>query len=101
MDIERVTHCAFQNSLQLRMFVTRPHVGNDQEMAQSERNSKSTNRGGGGTKMTLRYLYQENTQLPELNYKYENVHKVQTAQNSTPKHKTIRTTTEVLPSNDQ
>ena len=32
------------------------HVGNDQEMARSERNSHSTNRGvGEKTKMTLRY----------------------------------------------
>ena len=35
-------------------------VGNDQEMAQSERNSHSINRGVGKTKMTLGYLYQEN-----------------------------------------
>ena len=36
-------------------------VGNDQEMAQSERNSHSIYRGvGKKTKMTLRYLYQEN-----------------------------------------
>ena len=34
--------------------------GNDQEMAQSERNSHSINRGVGKTKMILRYLYQEN-----------------------------------------
>ena len=33
--------------------------------------------------------------------KYEKVHKFQTAKKSTPKHKTIRTTTEVLPRNDQ
>ena len=33
--------------------------GNDQEMAQSERNSHSTNRGVGKTKMTLSYLYQK------------------------------------------
>ena len=35
-------------------------VGNDQEMAQSERNSHSTNRGVGKNRMTFRYLYQEN-----------------------------------------
>ena len=36
-------------------------VGDGQEMAQSERNSHSINRGvGKKTKMTLRYLYQEN-----------------------------------------
>ena len=34
-------------------------VGNDQEMPQSERNSHSISRGLGKTKMTLRYLYQE------------------------------------------
>ena len=34
-------------------------VGNDKEMAQSERNSHSINRGVGKTKITLRYLYQE------------------------------------------
>ena len=31
-------------------------VGNDQEMAQSERYSHSTNRGAGRNKMTFRYL---------------------------------------------
>ena len=41
------------------------------------------------------------TQLPELNKNYENVYKVQTAQNLTPKYKTNRTTTEVSPWNDQ
>ena len=35
-------------------------IGNNQEMAQSERNSHSINRGVGKTKMTLRYLYHEN-----------------------------------------
>ena len=35
-------------------------VGNDQEKTQSERNSHSTNLGVGKTKMTFRYLYQEN-----------------------------------------
>ena len=35
-------------------------IGNDQEMAQSERNSHSINRGVGKTKMTLGYLYHEN-----------------------------------------
>ena len=35
-------------------------VSNDQEMAQLERNSHSTNRGWETTKMTFRYLYQEN-----------------------------------------
>ena len=38
----------------------RVQVGNDQEMAQSERNSHSTTRGVGKNKMTLRYLYQVN-----------------------------------------
>ena len=32
-------------------------VGNDQEMAQSERNSHFKNRGGEKTKLTIRYLY--------------------------------------------
>ena len=32
-------------------------VGNDQEIAQSERNSHSTNRELGKNKMTFRYLY--------------------------------------------
>ena len=37
------------------------HVGNDQEMAQSERNPHSINRGvGPKNKMTLRYFYQDN-----------------------------------------
>ena len=35
-------------------------IGNNQEMAHSERNSHSINRGVGKTKMTLRYLYHEN-----------------------------------------
>ena len=47
-------------------------IGNDQEMAQSEINFRFINRGV------------ENT-----------LHKAQTAHNSNPKHKTIRTTTEV------
>ena len=41
-------------------------VGNDQEMAQSEGNSHSINRGWEKTKMTLnRYLYQENISYTE------------------------------------
>ena len=32
-------------------------VGNDQEMAQSERNFHSKKRGGEKTKLTIRYLY--------------------------------------------
>ena len=35
-------------------------VGNDQEMAQSERNFHSKNRVGSKIKMTIRYLYLEN-----------------------------------------
>ena len=35
-------------------------VGNDQEMAQSERNSHSANEGWEKTKMTRGYLYQDN-----------------------------------------
>ena len=40
----------FQNNVQ---------IGNDQEKAQSERNSYSKNRGG-KNKLTIRYLYLEN-----------------------------------------
>ena len=40
-------------------------------------------------------------QLLELYLNYENVHKVQAAQTSTPKHKTNATITEILPWNDQ
>ena len=39
-------------------------VGNDQEKAQSERNSYSKNRGG-KNKMTIRYLYLENISKAE------------------------------------
>ena len=42
-------------------------LGNDQEMAQSERKSHSINRGGEKkkqTKMTLRYVYQETYRKP-------------------------------------
>ena len=35
-------------------------VGNDQEIAQSERNSDSKNRRGGKTKLTIKYIYEEN-----------------------------------------
>ena len=35
-------------------------VGNDQEKAQSEKDSKSKIRGGKKTKLTIRYLYHEN-----------------------------------------
>ena len=36
-------------------------VGNDQEKAQSEKDSQSKNRGGKKlTKLTIRYLYHEN-----------------------------------------
>ena len=68
-------------------------VGNDQEMAQSERNSHSTNRRMGKTKIALRYLYQENIVIRVSSYspigghsvvrtelKYENAHEAQTAQ---------------------
>ena len=40
-------------------------VGNDQEMAQSEGNSHSINQGWEKTKMTLRYLNQENISYTE------------------------------------
>ena len=42
------------------MFQKKVQIGNDQEMAQSERNSHSINRGVEKTKMTLKYLYHEN-----------------------------------------
>ena len=35
-------------------------VGNDQEMEQLERLFHSKNRGGGGTKLTVMYLYEDN-----------------------------------------
>ena len=35
-------------------------VGNDQEKAQTEKDSHSKNRGGKKTKLTIRYLYHEN-----------------------------------------
>ena len=56
-------------------------VGNDQEMAQSERNSHSKNRGAGKNMKT--YI------------------RLKPHKNLTPKHKTIRTRTEVSPWNDQ
>ena len=34
-------------------------VGNDQEKAQSEKDSHSKNRGGEKTKLTIRYVYHE------------------------------------------
>ena len=37
---------------------------------------------------------------PNITKKYENIHKLLTAQKSTPKHKTIITTTEALPWNN-
>ena len=36
------------------------HVGNDQEKAQSEKDSHFKNRGGKKTKSTIRYLHHEN-----------------------------------------
>ena len=35
-------------------------VGNDQEMAQSEKDFHSKNRDGKKTKLTIKYLYHEN-----------------------------------------
>ena len=69
----------------------------------------------GKTKLTSRHPRSENTpqaeraatsqqaatQPPEPKQKRENAHKAQTAQYSTPKHKTNGTTTEASPWNDQ
>ena len=41
------------------------HVGNDQEKAQSEKESLSKNRGGEKNKPTIRHLYHENISLAE------------------------------------
>ena len=41
-------------------YAKKVQVGNDQEKAQSEKNSHSKNRGGKKTKLTIRYLYHEN-----------------------------------------
>ena len=51
--VSNFTHCSHKSQKGAQ-------VGNDQEMAQSERNSHSNNRGVGKSKLTLRYLYQEN-----------------------------------------
>ena len=40
-------------------------VGKDQEKAQSEKDSHSKNRDGKKTKLTIRYLYHENTPQAE------------------------------------
>ena len=41
------------------LVIRKVQVGNDQEKAQSERNSHSKKRGGKKTKLTIRYLYLE------------------------------------------
>ena len=65
------------------------HVGNDQEMAQSERNSQSKNRGVGkkvlipGKHIVSRvssYFPIGGHSVTGTELKYENVHKAQTAQ---------------------
>ena len=50
------------NCIIVLAFYQKVQVGNDQEMAQSERNFHPLYkpRGGKKTKITLRYLYQEN-----------------------------------------
>ena len=58
--IERIEAKHLITTLQKRNKVKEGQDGNDQEMAQSERNSHSTNRGVGKHYMTLGYLYQEN-----------------------------------------
>ena len=65
-------------------------VGNDQEKAQSEKNSHSKNQGGGKkTRMTLRYLLVSRVSgyfpmgghsVTRTQLNYENVHQVQTSQ---------------------
>ena len=58
--LNRVSRFWFKLSRSTASNFQKVQVGNDQEMAQSERNSHSTNRGvGKKTKMTLRYLYQK------------------------------------------
>ena len=46
---------------QFLMLSKKVQVGNDREKEQSERYSHSKNRGGKKTKLTIRYLYHENT----------------------------------------
>ena len=47
-----------KSNLLFGRYLKKVQIGNDQEMAQSERNSHSINRGlGKKTKMTLKYLY--------------------------------------------
>ena len=41
------------------MLQEKVQVGNDQEKAQSEKDSHSKNRGGKENKLTIRYLYHE------------------------------------------
>ena len=49
------------NCLAKSFFSREVQVGNDQEKAQSEKDSHSKNRGGKKSKFTIRYLYHENT----------------------------------------
>ena len=50
----------FNFIVSIGLYVIKVQVGNDQEKAQSERNSHSKNRGGKKNKLTIRYLYLEN-----------------------------------------
>ena len=78
-------------------------VGNDQEMAQSERNFHSTNQVR-KTTLTIRYVCYENIVRNYFNYFPIGGHSVTNIktdiickQHITLKHKTIRTATEVSP----
>ena len=56
----QINFTAISYVCRLSLNVKKVQVGNDHEMAQSERNSHSKNRGVGKTKITLTmYLYQE------------------------------------------
>ena len=97
------------------MKMKKVQIGNDQEMAQSERNSHSINRGVGKSKMTLTYVYHEKCRKPSeqlfpnrrpLSYpnRTKNMKtyiRLKQYKNWTTKHNTIRTTTEVSLWNDQ
>ena len=50
--------------LRLLPYKQKVQVGKDQEKAQSEKDPHSKNRGGGKTKVTIRYLYYETNRKP-------------------------------------
>ena len=84
---------------------------NDQEMAKSERNVHSKNRSEKKeTKLTIRYYIQKIYRKPSeqlspnrrsLSYQNLTKHMEPQHKKSTPKHKTVGTTTEISPWNDQ